>query len=62
MASYSHKPQWDLRTKSAGVLEYTEDKYFETKKVNFQGHLIEVSIPKGSLADYMFERGKPSHA
>lgn len=31
---------------------------FETKLVGFEGHRIEISIPTGALADYMFENGK----
>jgi len=62
MANYSQDSRWDPRVRNARVSQHINEGNFETKKVDFQGHLIEVSIPTGSLADYMFERGKASHA
>jgi len=62
MASHSQNPRWDMRVRDAGVSLHVNENNFETKMVDFQGHLIEVVIPTGPLADYMFERGEAAHA
>jgi len=62
MASYSQNTRWGQRARDDGISLHVNENSFETKRVDFQGHLIEVSIPTGSLADYMFERGIASRA
>ncbi len=62
MASYSITPNMGKRVRSAGVTPRGAAENFETKLVNFEGHRIEVAMPKGVLADYMFQFARAARA